>query len=175
MNSIPTAMATSPDIIAIHLAGCTSQTSTSRPETTPPPPTDDAHAGHAHPAEGPHLGDLIELGNEEYHAELLHDENSVTIYILNGAADKQVPIAAAEIIINAKHDGQPEQFKLVASPDTSDSPGQASRFVSNDPELAGHIDEDGADPRLVLGIGGKSYRGEIKHDHAGHDHAGHNH
>ncbi len=37
---------------------------------------DDGHdhgeEGHAHPSEGPHGGDLIELGNEEYHAELIH-------------------------------------------------------------------------------------------------------
>jgi hypothetical protein len=32
----------------------------------------DPHAGHAHPTHGPHGGDLIELGNEEYHAELVH-------------------------------------------------------------------------------------------------------
>lgn len=34
--------------------------------------TEDPHAGHAHPSHGPHGGDLIELGNEEYHAELVH-------------------------------------------------------------------------------------------------------
>ncbi len=139
----------------------------------PPPPTVDAHAGHAHPTEGPHHGDLIELGNEEYHGELLHDAQSVTIYILNGAADKQVPIDATEVTINTKHDGQPEQFKLAAKPDASDPQGQSSCFVSNNPKLAGHIDEDGAEPRLVVTINGKSYRGEIRHDHAGHDHAGH--
>lgn len=35
-------------------------------------PNQDPHAGHAHPTHGPHGGDLIELGNEEYHAELVH-------------------------------------------------------------------------------------------------------
>jgi hypothetical protein len=35
-------------------------------------PNEDPHAGHAHPSHGPHGGDLIELGNEEYHAELIH-------------------------------------------------------------------------------------------------------
>tara|TARA_R110002072_G_scaffold302999_3_gene491111 strand:- start:40567 stop:41241 length:675 start_codon:yes stop_codon:yes gene_type:complete len=35
-------------------------------------PDQDPHAGHAHPTHGPHGGDLIELGNEEYHAELVH-------------------------------------------------------------------------------------------------------
>lgn len=34
----------------------------------------DEHA-HAHPTEGPHGGDLIELGNEEYHAELVHSHD----------------------------------------------------------------------------------------------------
>ena len=134
----------------------------------------DTHAGHAHPTEGPHHGDLIELGNEEYHAELLHDEQSVTIYILNGSADAQVPIDATEITINTKHGGQPEQFKLAASPDQDDPAGMSSRFVSNNADLVAHIDEEGAEHRLVLTINGKSYRGEIAHDHD-HGHDGHNH
>ena len=161
-------------IIAFSFAGCTSQTATSTgPETSPPPSTIDAHAGHAHPTEGPHHGSLIELGNEEYHAELVHDDKSVTIYVLNGAADAQVPIDATEITINTKHDGQPEQFQLSASPDQNDPASKSSRFVSNDAELVGHIDEDGAEHKLVLTINGKSYRGDIAHDHDGHE--GHNH
>ena len=159
-------------MLTLSLLGCTgeSTTSTTGPETSPPPPTVDAHA---HPTEGPHHGDLIELGNEEYHAELLHDEQSVTIYVLNGAADKQVPIDATEITINTTHDGQPEQFNLAASPDQNDPAGKSSRFVSSDGDLVAHIDEEGAEHRLVLTISGKSYRGEIAHDHDGHE--GHNH
>lgn len=158
--------------LAIGVAGCTDESTSSGPETSPPPATVDTHDAHAHPSEGPHHGDLIELGNEEFHAELLHDDEAgtVTIYILNGAATEQVPIEATEITINATHDGQPEQFQLAASPDASDPQGKSSRFVSNDKELAAHLDEDGADPRLVLTINGKSYRGEISHDHD-HDHA----
>lgn len=164
-------------LFTISFMGCASDTDThtdkSDVETTAPPETVDPHAGHAHPTHGPHHGDLIELGNEEYHAELLHEENSVTIYILNGAADEQVPIEASEITINVKHDGRPEQFKLAASPDASDPSGKSSRFVSSDEELASHIDEHDAEPKLVLTINGKSYRGEIAHDHdahADHDH-----
>ena len=132
----------------------------------------DAHAGHAHPTEGPHHGDLIELGNEEYHAEILHNEDAgtVTIYVLNGAATEQVPIDATDVTINAKHDGKPEQFKLAASPDANDPQGKSSCFVSDNEELAHHLDEEGAEPRLVLTINGKSYRGVITHDHEGHDH-----
>jgi len=159
--------------------GCGGEASTSGPETGSPPATLDDHAGHDHPSEGPHHGALIELGNEEYHAELVHDEDAgtVTIYILDGAAKTQLPIDATEVTINAKHDGKPEQFKLPASPDARDPQGKSSRFVSNDAELAHHLDEEGAEPRLVLSINGKSYRGTITHDHdhEGHDHKGHDH
>ncbi len=132
------------------------------------------HSGHAHPSEGPHHGDLVELGNEEYHAELVHDEDSgsVTIYVRNAAATEQIPIESTEITINVKHDGKPEQFKLAASPDATDPQGKSSRFVSTDAELGEHLDDEGADPKLVLTINGKSFRGTIEHDH---DHEGHDH
>ena len=101
------------------LAGCGSEPAATDSGTvdTPPPATVDTHA---HPSEGPHHGDLVELGNEEYHAEVVHDEGSVTIYILDGHVENAVPIDAAEITINLKHDGQPEQFTLAASPDAGD-------------------------------------------------------
>ena len=108
-------------ILAFGIAGCTSEVAnTGQAESSPPPATIDPHAGHAHASEGPHHGELIELGNEEYHAELLHDGSSVTIYVLSGAADQQVAIDATEIVINTTHDGKPEQFQLAAKPDASD-------------------------------------------------------
>lgn len=156
--------------------GC-NDAATTTVETSPPPATvdmHDDHAAHAHPSEGPHHGGLIELGNEEYHAELVHNEatESVTIYILNAAATEQVPIDSTEVTINVKHGDKPEQFKLAASPDLNDPQGKSSRFVSNDAELAEHLDEEGTDPKLVVAINGKSFRGTIAHDH---DHEGHDH
>lgn len=176
MKTVSISLSLSFALMAMIVAGCSSDNPPG-PETAGPPNTMDSHddhAGHAHPSEGPHHGDLIELGNEEYHAEILHDEDAgtVTIYVLNGAANEQVPIDATEVTINAKHDGKPEQFTLTASPDTNDPQGKSSRFVSNDEELAHHLDEEGAEPRLVLTINGKSYRGTIAHDH---DHEGHDH
>lgn len=153
-------------LITCVTVGCTSQTATTDgPETSPPPATVDTHAGHAHPSEGPHHGELIELGNEEYHAELLHDAQSVTIYVLDGAASKQVAIDATEIVINSSRDGQPTQFTLAASPDADDPAGKSSRFVSSDPDLPKHLDGHEAQHRLVLTIEGKSYRGDISHSH----------
>ncbi|MDX1924889.1 MAG: hypothetical protein SFV81_00145 [Pirellulaceae bacterium] len=133
----------------------------------PPPSTVEIHA---HPSEGPHHGSLIELGKEEFHAELVHDDKSVSIYILDSAAKSAVPIDASDIVINLLHDGKPEQFKLAAMPDAGDPSGKSSRFVSKDAELAGHIDDESAKPKLNVTINGKGYRGVIEHSHEGHDH-----
>ena len=161
-------------VLALGIAGCTSDSGTDQTETMPPPTAGGPdHGAHAHPSEGPHHGDLVELGNEEYHAEVVHDAavGTVTIYVLDGAAIEQVPIEATEITINAVHDRMPEQFLLTASPDVGDPDGMSSRFVSTDNKLAGHLDKEGANPRLVLKINGKSYRGLIAHDHDHGDHA----
>ena len=138
----------------------------------PPPRTVD---DHAHPSEGPNHGTLIELGNEEFHAELVHDEKSVTVYVLDAGATKAVPIDAQDVTINLMHDGTPEQFKLAASPVTSDPSGKSSRFMLADAELVGHIEDKAAAPKLMLTINGIPYRGEIRHDHKGDDHSGHDH
>ena len=163
----------------------------------------DPHAGHAHPTHGPHGGDLIELGNEEYHAELVHpqghdddahhddvpegshdkddahdhaahDHAGITIYVLDGAAKNAVAIEAAEITLNLTHDGKPEQFTLAASPDANDPEGRSSRFTSADKDLLEHFHEaEHVEGALVLSIKAKSYRGKLSHKHDG-DH-GHPH
>ncbi len=133
----------------------------------PPPELDDVHA---HPSEGPHHGTLVELGNEEFHAEVVHDAQSVTVYVLDAGATKAVSIDAKELSINLMHDGTPEQFKLAASPDVGDPSGKSSRFTLADAELGGHIDDAATAPKLMLTINGTPYRGEIKHDQHGHDH-----
>ncbi len=134
----------------------------------------DHHAKDAHPEEGPHHGMLIELGNEEYHAELVHDEEAgrVTVYLLDSAAKKPVPIDAQDMAINVSHEGKPEQFQLAAQPEQGDPEGKSSRFVSKDPELIKHLDEENTKARLAVKIDGKSFNGEFSHEHD-HDHGAH--
>ena len=130
---------------------------------------------HIHPTEGPHQGELVELGNAEYHAELVHDDAAgiVTAYVLDSSAKLAVPISATEILVNLSHDGHAEQFALAASPQSSDPPGKSSRFASTDVELAEDLDNDAVTAQLVVKIRGKQYRGAIGH---GHDHGeGHHH
>lgn len=176
MRSQTTTCSLSLTILVLGLSGCGEKPMTGELDTAAPPANVEAHEGHdhdahAHPTYGPHDGDLVELGNEEYHAEVVHGEadGSVTVYVLNGEATEQVSIDATEVTINAKHDGSPEQFQLLASPDVNDPEGKSSRFVSHDPDLATRLDDPEADPRLVLSINGKSYRGKVTHDHD-HDH-----
>ncbi|GAB4137570.1 MAG: hypothetical protein Tsb009_05210 [Planctomycetaceae bacterium] len=128
---------------------------------------------HSHPSKGPHKGTLIELGDDEYHAEIVFDEKNetTTIYILDSSAKKPVPIDATEVIINLKHKGKPEQFKLPAVPDQKDPKGKSSRFQLKDGDLIHDIEEhDDAEPKLTVKISGKGYTGEIEHDHEKGDH-----
>ena len=93
-----------------------------------------AHA-HAHPAEGPHHGTLIELGREDYHAELVHDDkaDTVTIYILDAAATEAVPIAAAPLLLNVRAGGTAQQFPLAAKPQSTDPAGSSSASAGSSP------------------------------------------
>ena len=135
------------------------------------PPDTDTHAEHSHPSEGPHHGDLVELGNEEYHAEVVHGEKgSVTVYILDSSAKSAVPIDAAELTINISHDGHAEQFKLAADRDASDPEARSSRFTLTDEELSTDLDSHDAVARLAVTIDGKAFSGKIVHNHEGHVH-----
>ena len=128
------------------------------------PPTEEVHN---HPSEGPHHGSLIELGNEAYHGEFVHDEatGTVTIYLLDSTAKNAVPIEADSLLVNVSHDGQAKQYSLAATADTGDLAGKYSRFTSSDKELAEQLDLEDTTAQLVIEINGKQYRGEIHHDH----------
>jgi len=129
---------------------------------------------HDHPTVGPHDGPLIELGIEEYHAELVHDDaaHKVTIYLLGPDAKKSVTSNEATIPLNFVVDGKRVQYELKAAPQEGDVAG-SSRFELVDEALCKAIDDPKSDGKLNVVLGGKPYSGEVKHDH-GHDH-GHKH
>jgi len=126
---------------------------------------------HAHPTEGPHHGTLIELGKEDYHAELVHDEatDTVTIHVLDSTATQTVPIPAKQLTLNMRTVGKPRQFTLPARPQDGDPAGSASAFAVTSDELCRLLDAHGASGRLNVEIGGKLYVGKVgghTHDHA---------
>jgi len=137
---------------------------------TPAPaaPAAAAHA-HAHPAEGPHHGTLIELGREDYHAELVHDQkaDTVTIYILDAAATAAVPIATAPLTLNVRAGGTAQQFPLAAKPQSTDPVGTSSAFTTGDKRVGQALHAKGATGHLNVEIAGKRYVGRV----GGHSHA----
>ncbi|WP_010586171.1 hypothetical protein [Schlesneria paludicola] len=134
------------------------------------PPANGGELGHAQV--GPHKGTLIELGEEEYHAEFVLDEktHTVSIYLLDGAAKNYVPIPAREITVTLKHDGKTEAFKLKAKAQKTDPPGLSSMYTRKDEELVHDLHRKGSDPRLMLKIDDKPYLAKIQLSHQGHDH-----
>jgi len=135
------------------------------PQAVAAPP---AGPAHAHPTEGPHHGALIELGKEDYHAELVHDEktDTITVYILDATARKPVPITAKELMLNLKAGNKPYQFPLAACRQAGEPVGAASAFAARGKNLCKALDSHGVSGRLNVEIGGKVYVGKV----AGHPH-----
>jgi hypothetical protein len=140
---------------------------------------DHAHEGeagheHGHSSTGPNGGHLIELGEEDYHAELVHDDYqpSVSLYLLDAQARSPVVTATKEMLLNVLVNGAPQQFKLMAAPLSGEKDGSASRFHSTDESLWRLIsDESKLSGRFNVSIGGKQFVGQF--DHAPHgEHAG---
>jgi hypothetical protein len=133
-----------------------------------------SHDEHGH-EEGPHHGHIIELGNEEYHAELVYDAKAKTvgIYVLGSDAKTAQPIDAKAVNLNLKLDGKPVQLTLNAKPLEGEKEGKSSHFeLVGNADLEAHAkDAEDIAGTLKVEIKGKQYSGEIAHDHDhGHDH-----
>ena len=120
---------------------------------------------HDHPTEGPHQGRLIELGAEEYHAELVHDAATgvISIHLLGSDAKTPAPIAEPALSLNLLVEGRPLQARLDAAPQADDPPGTSSRFSLVDEAVFQALESSGAKGRLNVTIAGKPYSGEIAH------------
>ncbi|MAT68756.1 MAG: hypothetical protein CMJ58_04460 [Planctomycetaceae bacterium] len=126
-----------------------------------------------HPEHGPHGGELVELGKEAFHIEMLHGTGAVAMYVLDGSATKPVAIEADKLTVSLKHDGEVKSFELPADPQAEDESGKSSRFTSTEVEMDQWM-EAGAEGAVILQINGKSFTGKITHDHD-HGHEGHSH
>ena len=154
--------------VTASLAGCGDQ-----PATGPQPSAalgdhehgDHGHGDHGHGTVGPHHGELIELGDEAYHGELLHDAQagSITIYILDGDAHALVPVAEGAVTLNLMLDGSPSGFQLTAERTEKDPAGRASRFILTNKHVVDALDQEGARGQLRVIIGGKPFSGAIEH------------
>lgn len=135
------------------------------------------HSGHDHGAHGPNGGDIVEVGNAEFHAEVVVDEGEhrIDVFILGSDVKTAKPIAASEIAISFKHGEEVEEFKLAASPLDGEAEGQASKFSITDEELFEELHEHSEGATLTFADGDQTLTGTVKHSHDhGHEH-GHAH
>jgi hypothetical protein len=123
---------------------------------------------HQH-EEGPHGGHLVELGEEEYHAEVVFDPKTakVTVYLLDSTAKKPAPIDAKEIKVELTMGGQPKSLSAKAVADKGDPTNKSSRFeVADNSDIKANIkDEEDLKGSVTAPIGAKTYTGKIVHEH----------
>lgn len=132
--------------------------------------TEPAHDHHHHDL-GPHGGHVVELGEEEYHAEVVLDEatRKLTVYLFG--ADGTTPHAIAEpsLTVNLKVGEQPAALTLTAEAQDGEAEGQSSQFVLAEGLPEAIKDAEDLHGEVVVTIAAKQYRGAIAHDH-GHAH-----
>ena len=156
--------------VAIWATGCPSPAPT---PTTPTKAGGDEH-GHDHSHEhGLHGGHVVEIGNEEYHAEWTHaDDGTVTVYLLDAEVKNEVPIPAEEITIETKIGDKASTFKLAAVNRSEGDMPKTAKFEVVDKGLLGVLEalSEKVTATLKLDINGKPYEAAIKHDDHGHKH-----
>jgi len=128
--------------------------------------------GHAH---GPHEGHVVELGTEDYHAEVtLDDAKLLSVYILGSDQKTAKPVASENVTASLKLDGETKVVTLAPAPQEGDGEGLASKFTAADPLPESVHDAEDLHGSISFTVDGKELKGEISHEEHGHDH-GHDH
>lgn len=158
------AFATAVVFLSFEDTGIAFQTST---ELSTPTATKNAAHNHSHDDKGPNGGEILEVGKHEYHLELCVNEKDkkTTIYVLDSALKKYVPVAQPHILFNCKLAGKPLQIRLTATPLEGDPKGAASCFRSDDPKFLDALHDSKADGRISIRIGNKQYNVRVTHKH----------
>lgn len=153
---------------AFAVVGCNPNTGYQKVAETKKAPAQEHD--HEHGAKGPHGGGLIELGEEEYHAELVidHDSHSLVVYVLGKDAKTPELVTATEI--TATPEGK-EAVTLKATPQAGEAEGKTSKFaVENDDLVHALVEAKFVHGDLRITIGDKPYVGHIDYHLDGSDH-----
>lgn len=130
---------------------------------------------HEHGAKGPHGGGIVELGEDEYHAEIVvdHDSHALILYVLGKDAKTAVPVEATEMTITPE--GK-DSLTLKAAAQKDDPEGKASKFeLSSDDVVHTLMDAGFLHGELRITIADKPYIGHIDYHLDGSAHHDHDH
>lgn len=126
--------------LVVLLTGCSAGTTDSKPGAQETTQSGNEHEhqhqshreGHTHYGAGPHGGTILELGGDDFHAELTinHDDHAIRIFLLKSDAKTPLPTKATEVILSI--DGGVRK-QLPARPLESETGGESSRFELIDP------------------------------------------
>ncbi|WP_254510074.1 hypothetical protein [Anatilimnocola floriformis] len=139
----------------------------------PPKKGDGGHEhSHSHAEHGPHGGQVMALGDEEYHAEFVLDDKSgkVTVYLLDKDIKKNPAAASAQevIVIKEKSGDETITHELAAVDRTTGDMPTAQQFELVKRELHGPIKTELA--TIEVTIAGKPFTQKIAFGGHGHDH-----
>ena len=159
--------------VPLSLVGCNGGSATTEPKADSHDHDHDHGHDHAHDHShaGPHGGHVVEIGDEEYHAEWTHDDSGkVTVYFLDASMKKDVPVESEAVTIKVKIGENEKEYTL-----ESESP---SKFSVVDQTLVGNLEalSEAVTATLSVDINGKHFDAPItagghSHDHDhGHDH-----
>jgi hypothetical protein len=98
--------------------------------------------GHIHYGAGPHGGSLLELGGDDYHAELVldHDAHAVRIFLLKSDVKTPLPTKTPEVLLTLDNG---EKRLLNTVPLQGETDGEASCFELADDEFFHQLVERG--------------------------------
>jgi hypothetical protein len=119
------------------------------------------HGDHGHGEPGPHKGTLIEIGEDEFHAELVvdHDAHAVRIYLLGADAKTASTTTDTSLKIAFEKVGEAE---LKAAPQAGETDGKTSCFEVLDDKLVHDLLDLGyAHGKFTVNLSGKPYTANI--------------
>ena len=126
-----------------------------------------------HHAHGPNGGHIVELGEEEFHAEVAVDKDrKLTVWLLDESMKAAKPVENGTVQILTKVDAKDVTLDLVAAPLDGEKDGHCSRFELSADKVPGAVmDIEGLTGDLTLKFGDKSLKTSLteEHDH-GHAH-----
>lgn len=136
-------------LAAAALAGCGQE----------PPKTPPAAKAEAHDHTAPHGGELLELGEEEAHVEVLHDRKAatVTVWVYGKTLAAPAAVEAPKLLLAGK-----ELAGVALDPKPGATTATSWKFT--DPAL----DADPLEGRIVVTVDGKTHRSPL--EPAGHAH-----
>ena len=160
---------------SLGFAGCTPTEPAARPFTDKDNVTNTAPPEHAH-VHGPNGGHIVELGEEEFHAEVAMDKDrKLTVYLLDEAVKAAKPVENGTMRIVTKVDAKDVTLDLVAAPLDGEKDGKCSRFELAADKVPGAImDIEGLTGDLSLKVGDKTLKTSLTEEHD-HGHEGHAH